>query len=256
MIFLSIFHAIISNIDFKSQLERDYEKTKIVILRCFFGVTANILVFEALKYIRVSSCVVLYDTYPMFATLISVLFLGATVTNFQILTYFICFLGILLISKPGFLFPSKDIVEDTILGVFLSLCCSFINSIGIVLNKQIAFDFDVMVSMFLYGILFVVESIIVGFFDGKMILLDLELNFSLFWMLIMGIFYFYTVVFIVLGLNYGNPIKILPLIYTGVVYHIFNNNYFFNNSFDFFDMIGVGVIILVNIVNNLLKGEE
>ena len=110
---------------------------------------------------------VLYDTYPMMATLISVLFLNIKITNLQIITYVVCFFSIFLISKPAFFFPSKnDLQEDTAFGVFLTLICMFLNSIGIVLSKKIATDFDFLLSLFLW-FFFLGESFLIGIFQGN-----------------------------------------------------------------------------------------
>lgn len=253
MIIISLIYFRFRDIDIIHDLKKNYNKTKLLFFRCFFGASSHIFLYESNKYMRISSSAVIFSTYPIVASLISVLYLRAKISSFQIFTYVACFFSVILIAKPAFIFPTNDKVEDTPFGIFLALISAILNGIGTLINKQIAFDFDVSLSTFGYGFLFCLDSMILGISAGNFLSGINIFDYSFFLIFLLSIFYFYSLIYFVLALNIGDPIKSLPFTYFGIVLNILYNFFLFGGKIDFLDILGSGTIITVNILNNIMQ---
>lgn len=252
MIF-SCFYFRMKSIDLIADLNKDAYKTRLLLVRCFFGASSHILLYEANKYMRISSSFVIFSTYPILASLITVFYLKVNVTKFQLFTYFSCFCSVIIISKPAFLFSSNDINEDSTLGVLIAVLSSIWHAIGTLLNKPISLHFDVTISTFMYGVVFALDSLILGIYSGNFMqgIYLYELSFLL--VLLLGIFYFYSLINFVQALNVGDPIKVLPFTYIGIILNLFYNVCFFGGSVDTLDILGSLLIITVNVWNNIMQ---
>jgi len=160
---------------------------------------------------------------------------------------------VILISKPAFIFSSNDKNEDTAFGLFLSTMSSISNAIGTILNKEISFDFDVTMSTFGYGFWFSLNSFILGISGGNFLSGIRIFDYSFILIILLGVFYFYCLINFVQSLNLGDPIKVLPFTYFGVVLNILYNYFIFGGSVDFLDIFGCVMIIGVNVFNNIMQ---
>lgn len=253
MMIISLIYFKLHDIDLIHDLKKNPSKTKLLFIRCFFGASSHIFLYESNKYMRISSAAVIFSTYPIIASLISVLYLKVKVTGFQIFTYFACFVSVVIIAKPAFIFPTSEKVEDTAFGVFLAMMSAILNGIGTLINKQIAFDFDVTLSTFGYGFLFSFNSMILGISAGNFLNGIHIFEYSFFLIFLLSVFYFFSLIYFVLALNIGDAIKSLPFTYFGIVLNILYNYFLFGGRIDFLDILGSGTIITVNIVNNIMQ---
>ncbi len=117
----AISYANKNDIEIKKQLEKDSKKTFLLILRNFIWAFCNYSIFEALKYMRISSAITVYNTSPIFTSILSVIFLKSKFTSFDFFSLIICFISVCLITKPAFLnffFDPNISGEDTYLGNF------------------------------------------------------------------------------------------------------------------------------------------
>ena len=71
-------------------------------LRCFFGLIALIAIFIALRSLPLATVVSISFAAPIFTTIFSIFFLSEKVGFFRWLAVFIGFLGIIIITEPGF----------------------------------------------------------------------------------------------------------------------------------------------------------
>lgn len=202
---------------------------------------------------RISSAVILFSTYPILTSIISVIFLKAKISKFEIFTYIICFFSLVIITKPAFIFKGNDLNEDQSFGVFLAFLSALFNSFGTILNQQIAYDFDVLISGLFYGLMFSLQSICLGIFSENFFNYSYMTVASFTMIILLGVNYFYSLIYFVEALNIGDPIKILPFTYIGMVFNIFYNCFFFGGSIDFLDIIGSIAIVFVNILNNFIQ---
>ena len=84
---------------------RDFYFTKRPLLhfsRCFFGLAALLSIFTALRNLPLATVVSISFAAPIFTTIFSIFFLSERVGYFRWLAVFIGFVGILIISEPGF----------------------------------------------------------------------------------------------------------------------------------------------------------
>ncbi len=234
LMILSYLFIYYNKIDYIEQIYRDKFKTKLLIIRCSFGASSNILLFEAFKYMRISSAFTIFCTYPIFVSILSVVYLKSKFTNFDVVSYLACIISVIFISKPAFIFTDNSDDNDSLLGVFISFSAAITNAVGVCINKSIAFDFDFMVSTFLFGVFFFLESAILLPFTVYGIS---TLNFTNFiWSSLLSCIFFVGLSTFILALNIGNPVKILPGTYFGIVFSLIYNTFIFEKPTDFLDI--------------------
>ena len=84
---------------------KDFYFTKRPLLhlsRCFFGLAALLSIFTALRNLPLATVVSITFAAPIFTTIFSILFLSEKVGYFRWLAVIVGFVGILIISEPGF----------------------------------------------------------------------------------------------------------------------------------------------------------
>ena len=84
---------------------KDFYFTKRPLLhlsRCFFGLAALLSIFTALRNLPLATVVSITFAAPIFTTIFSIFFLGEKVGYFRWLAVIVGFIGILIISEPGF----------------------------------------------------------------------------------------------------------------------------------------------------------
>ena len=84
---------------------KDFYFTKRPLLhlsRCFFGLAALLSIFTALRNLPLATVVSITFAAPIFTTIFSIFFLSEKVGHFRWLAVIVGFVGILIISEPGF----------------------------------------------------------------------------------------------------------------------------------------------------------
>ena len=84
---------------------KDFYLTKRPLLhlsRCFFGLAALLSIFTALRNLPLATVVSITFAAPIFTTIFSIFFLSEKVGYFRWLAVIVGFVGILIISEPGF----------------------------------------------------------------------------------------------------------------------------------------------------------
>ena len=84
---------------------KDFYYTKRPMLhfsRCFFGLMALLSIFTALRNLPLATVVSISFAAPIFTTIFSIFFLSERVGYFRWLAVFVGFVGIVIISEPGF----------------------------------------------------------------------------------------------------------------------------------------------------------
>jgi drug/metabolite transporter (DMT)-like permease len=240
------------NVSLIHQLKTNRNKTILLLFRCFFGAVCNITLFESFKYMRISSAFTIFCTYPIFVSIISILILKSEFSFFDILSYFSSIFSVILISKPAFIFTDNSANEpgsDTIYGIVLSVLSSILNAIGVYINKSIAYDFDNLVSPYFFGFWFIIiTGILLPFSDNGFSTLN-SASFAL--IVFSSLIFFFGIMLFVEALNVGEPIKVLPMFYFGVVFSLIYNTFIFGKKTDFFDVLGSLIIIVFNVLGTL-----
>ena len=246
-----------NNIDIKSQLKKDYKLSLLLFLRCFVATLSNYTLFQSFKFMRISSAFTIFNTSPIFTSIISIFIFNSKFNKFDIFDYLVCFVSVCFITKPGFLsiwFNIDAAGEDTLYGIFLATFSSVISGIGILLNKYVAKDFHFINSTILYGVFFIVISLIYESFkhlgQGDLYIFEnfFYLKFLSFVICVMiGVVYYFNTNYYIHSLNIGDPIIILPLTYLGIVLNLIYNSFIFGKVTDFLDIVGSMMIVCVNL---------
>ena len=71
-------------------------------LRCIFGLIALLAIFEALRNLPLATVVSMSFAAPIFTTILSIFFLGEKVGFYRWLAVLVGFIGIIIITEPGF----------------------------------------------------------------------------------------------------------------------------------------------------------
>jgi len=235
-------------INMLKQLKSNNYKSIILVVRCFFGAICNITLFESFKFMRISSAFTIFCTYPIFVSILSIFILKSSFYFLDFMSYLACIIAVFLISKPVLFFPNKsnETGSDTAYGVFLSILSALLNAIGVYLNKTIAFDFDNLISTFFFGFWFILSSgLLLPFTEYSLMTLDFA-SFSL--ITLSSLIFFLGVILFVEALNVGEPIKILPVFYFGIIFSLIYNSVIFGKTTDFLDILGSFIIIFFNVL--------
>lgn len=239
-----------NNLSIKEELSKDLSKTKILLFRCFFGAFANFAFFQSLQNMRVSSAFTIFNIAPIITTILSVIFLGAKISNSDIMTYISCFFSVILITKPSFIFYTTVASDDKLIGVIWALIGMGASGLGLFLNKKIGKDFHFISNLYMMGIFFILISAI-GLVISENGLRTVSF-YSFFLAVMMSVFFFASISCLAYALSINADIaKILPIAYSGVVFNSFYNVAIFHQSFDIFDFLGSCVIVMVNVINAL-----
>ena len=88
----------------KSRIKNFYKTTRAVLhlLRCLIGLIAMIAIFIALRNLPLATVVSISFAAPIFTTIFSIFFLSEKVGVYRWLAVIIGFIGILIITEPGF----------------------------------------------------------------------------------------------------------------------------------------------------------
>jgi drug/metabolite transporter (DMT)-like permease len=239
-------------IPYMEEINKSKSKFIQLLIRCFFGACSNILLFACFRHMRISSGFTIFCTYPIFVSVISIIYLKSSFCLFDFLSYIFCSFAVVMISKPAFIFGDGNNptgATDTLFGVFLAFLSAILNALGVIINKTIALDFHFLSSALFFGVFFISNSLILLPFSQYGLG---NINFNNFMiMTLLSSFFYIGLCGFVIALNIGNPVKILPGTYAGIVFSLFYNAFIFNNPTDFLDLLGTGIIILFNLLGSM-----
>jgi len=237
------------NIDLNQQINKPKIKIFVLFWRTVTGALCNFLLFESLKYMRISSSFTIFNLAPIFTSILTVIFLGGNLRKIDIIAFIVCFFSVILITKPAFIFDASSTEEDHPLGIFFAFIAAGLSGIAVFLNKIIAKDFDVSFNVYGMGFAFAFVSLIINPFTNNGFS---TLSFVPFLIaVILSVFFYFSVFIFFSALGIGDPIKILPINYIGIVLNMIYNFFIFGQSCDFLDIIGSCLIILINIYKTL-----
>ena len=99
------------------------------IIRSLLNYPAMLLTFSALMLVPYEKISALNFLVPFFVTILAVLFLNENIRIYRISALFICFMGMLIILRPG--------IIDITFGIQMVLVATFFWSVIIILTKQL-----------------------------------------------------------------------------------------------------------------------
>lgn len=252
LIGLSHLNFHIKNFDYISEFKKPKRKLLFLFIRCFFGSLCNFLLFESFKHMRISSSFTIFNTSPIFVSLLSVIFLNGKFTKLDMISFIVCFFSVCLITKPSFLIGVSD-DGDSPFGIFLSIVSALLSSVAVFTNRVISKDFHFSISIYGIGICFFVQSAFILPFSENGFS---TINFTCLLMaVILSCIFFYSMGFFVYSLNIGDPIKVLPITYIAIVLNQFYNTLIFKQYSDYYDYLGSFLIILINVLRTIIQKQ-
>lgn len=248
LILLSHIYFYYKEINPKKEIFEGKSKLKIFILlmRSICGSCCHIFLFMAFKQMRISSAFTIFQLMPVIVSFLFWIFLNGPLAKVDIFALIICLLSVGLIVKPNFIFGDlgKDL-GDTFIGFVYSIISVLVNSFAVFFTKFISFDFHFSVAPYLMGYLYIIECGLIVFFSEvgfeSMSFVPFVLS------VIMAVFFWINLYCFIFSITIGDPVKVLPMTYLGVVLTLIFNVFIFHQGIDLLDILGSLLIIIVNL---------
>lgn len=237
------------NINLNQQINKPKNKLFVLFCRATTGALCNFLLFESLRYMRISSAFTIFNLAPIFTSILTVIFLNGKLFKIDVIAFVVCFFSVILITKPAFIFEASTTEEDHPLGIFIAIVGAGLSGIAVFLNKVISKDFDVSFNVYIMGYAFSLISLIASQFthNGFSTLTLVPILISI----VLSVVFFLSVFVFVIALAMGDPIKLLPITYIGIVLNMIYNYFIFGQSCDFLDVLGSCLIIFINVYKTI-----
>ena len=91
----------------------DSQTLKLLIYRGVFSTFSMTFVFICYTKLKISDATVLIHTNPIWSIFLALFFLGERLSLKKCVCCFISFIGIILVSRPNFLFDNDDLSEHS-----------------------------------------------------------------------------------------------------------------------------------------------
>ena len=106
-------------INHRDQPVQDYNYSK---LRAALFLVVDMIMYNSLLYLSLQTMIVLFFTFPVFVPFISRFLLNEKIDIASIVALIACFVGIIFVVQPPFIFPNTTSSEDTSSYVFYIAC--------------------------------------------------------------------------------------------------------------------------------------
>ena len=208
-----------------------------LILRALVGPIGACLGMIGFTLVSLSECTALQMTTPAFTAVLAVLFFKEKYDYMQFINLLLCFTGVVLISKPKFLFGEED--ENLqypyrALGIMITLLGSFCGSFVQIILKKLGSMASPFVNTFHFGIsLGVVTSI--GQMTKGMNPITL---YDLMVLTIVGVLQFFAHIAMNTSFKFGNVGTISLMMYSQVLYAYAIDVFYEGVEIDFYSNLG------------------
>lgn len=250
---LSIFHYFKQSNSPTSIFQLPRKEMLLITIRSVLSVISISLSIFALTYMSMSDVYAVYYIYPAIVILLSSIFLKEVVETFDYVCLFTCFIGVILIIRPEFLFSEhKDSSMYYMFGlVILSAILKGVEDIIIrntgknIFPLAVPFIYSI-VAMLLYPITLVMaEKVIPSYTFVDVILIFFIALFSFIYQTLMT-----------MGLQHENAGRVSMVNYFQVIFMFLFDLFIFNKQLIFFDAIGTVMIFSFNFLNGMLKANK
>ena len=216
----------------------NFYKTKRGLLhfkRCFSGLIAIVAIFIALRKLPLATVVSITFAAPIFTTIMSIFFLSEKVGLYRWMAVIVGFIGILIISEPGF--SSLNIYY-----IYPIIFCLGLSYVAIAI-KQLSTTEPV----WLIGLFFSLSIMIISFFTlhKGWILPSFK---DLFLLCMVGILGGLANLWLTQSYKFSDVSLVTPLKYLALVFAIFFGYVFWNEIPTFKTLIGAALVITSSII--------
>ena len=200
---------------------------------------------------NISDVYAIYYIYPALVILLSYIFLREKLAVFDFICLVSCFIGAILIIKPGFLFHQKKALhENNVFYLFVFLGALF-KSCEDVIVRDIKNDVHFMAYPFFYALigilLFPIPMVINDKVYPSFNLKEVGMLF------LIGLCTFFYQLFMALGLMNENAGRVSMINYLQVALMYLSDLLIFGKPFQFLDFTGIMLIFGFNFTNGIIK---
>ncbi len=216
----------------------NFYKTKRALLhfkRCFSGLVAIVAIFIALRKLPLATVVSITFAAPIFTTIMSIFFLSEKVGLYRWMAVIVGFIGILIISEPGF--SSLNIYY-----IYPIIFCFGLSYVAIAI-KQLSTSEPV----WLIGLFFSISIMILSLFTlhKGWILPSFK---DLFLLCMVGILGGLANLWLTQSYKFSDVSLVTPLKYLALLFAIFFGYVFWNEIPTFKTLIGAALVITSSII--------
>ncbi len=215
-------------------------KKTLLVLRSIFGLSSMLLFFMSLRYITMGTAVSVRYIAPIFASIFAVFLLREKIKPIQWFFLALAFSGVLVLKGFGEDLQIEGIVFSFISAVFAGLVYITIRKIG---------DKDHPVVVVNY---FMLISTVIG---GLLSINDWKTPMGYEWLVLMslGAFGYFAQLYMTKAMQIGETNQITPFKYLEVVFTTIVGLLWFNETYSFYILLGMLIIILGLTLNLIFK---
>ncbi len=225
-----------------------------VLVRTVFAIISISTITFVTKFMNISDVFSVYYVYPGFIILLSLIFLKND--KLGKLDYFCllsCFVGVILIVKPEFIFHQKQ-NNSRMIFFGIVLIGALIKAIEDILVRDVGKQAHFLVFPFMYSIFGMV------LFPIPMVAFDVKYPpltfFQVFVIFLIAICSFLYQTFMALGLQNENASRVSMVNYMQVALMFLSDLFIFDKEFNMLDMIGTMLIFGFNFANGFYKASR
>lgn len=218
-------------------------KKTLLVLRSIFGLCSMLLFFMSLRYITMGTAVSVRYIAPIFASIFAVFLLREKIKPIQWFFLALAFSGVLVLKGFGEDLQIEGIVFSFISAVFAGLVYITIRKIG---------DKDHPVVVVNY---FMLISTVIG---GLLSINDWKTPMGYEWLVLMslGVFGYFAQLYMTKAMQIGETNQITPFKYLEVVFTTIVGLLWFNETYSFYILLGMLIIILGLTLNLIFKKSQ
>ncbi|WP_243473833.1 DMT family transporter [Winogradskyella sp. MH6] len=218
-------------------------KKTLLVLRSIFGLSSMLLFFMSLRYITMGTAVSVRYIAPIFASIFAVFLLREKIKLIQWFFLALAFSGVLVLKGFGEDLQIEGIVFSFISAVFAGLVYITIRKIG---------DKDHPVVVVNY---FMLISTVIG---GLLSINDWKTPMGYEWLVLMslGVFGYFAQLYMTKAMQIGETNQITPFKYLEVVFTTIVGLLWFNETYSFYILLGMLIIILGLTLNLIFKKSQ
>jgi len=197
---------------------KDTKTARLLMIRGVLGFFGTLTYILALKYLPLSEAIVINNTLPVFTGFFAVMYLGEKYDTTLAINTGMSLIGVILISKPSFIFPQNDSAADGFEFRQYGLICILLSTISgatiTILLKKLGNALHPAVTVFHLGVMNVVIASISMIMDGKV---DIDLK-SCIALGVIGLTWTFGQALQGLSYRFGDASRIVVAMYAQVVF--------------------------------------
>lgn len=223
-----------------------------VIARTILAIISMSIVVFAIKFMHISDVYSVYYIYPGFIIVLSFFYLkNEKLSVFDYLSLSACFIGVILIIKPEFIFKQRNESGSDIYFYLLVIFAAFLKSIEDVIIRNTGKDVHYLIFPVIYSVLGMI------LFPVPMLLLDMKyptFNFTEVVIVFMiAVCTFLYQAFMALGLQNESASRVSIVNYAQIALMYICDLALFDKEFDMLDFLATLIIFGFNFMNGLYK---